>query len=570
MPPKIPPIKPVGLKLPKALKIPLARKSRPNLPLKRVTAYASKPSASAAKLAKLLGKDKKVKEYGLAGELIEFCEMLRVPEGAQVGRRMVLREWQKVILRDAFNDPDLRRLIISFSRKQGKTALAAMLLLAALVGPLARLNSQIYSAAQSRDQAAIVFHLAVKMYQLTPELHGLLVIRDSKKEIYCPSTGVLYRALSADATTAYGFSPRLAIHDELGQVIGPSSGLYDAIETGAGAQDKPLSIIISTQAMGDADLLSTLIDDALTGRDPHTKCYLFTIPEDLDAYDPANWHLANPALGDFCNMDEFMALAERAQAMPAFEPKFLNLNCNRRVSADAGMLSPTVWKENARPPEEIAFQENEIHMGLDLSARQDLSAAVVTARDEKGDIHVRCKFWTPEKSLKEREHRDKAGYSMWVKQGFLTAVAGVSVDYRQIALWLIRFYNAYPTLTSIRFDRWRIDELKRELSRFGEDGEAINGLLVEHGQGFRDMAPAIDRVEELALQGKLRHGMQPVLTWNVSNCVVTTDPAGNRKLDKRKRTGRIDGAQALIMAISGFAGEYSSGSYLDEAEVVMA
>jgi hypothetical protein len=85
--------------------------------------------------------------------------------------------------------------------------------------------------------------------------------------LFCHVHGTTYRALSADATTAYGLSPVLAIHDELGQVVGPRSELYDAIETAMSAHAEPLSIVISTQAPSDADLLSTPIRDAETGAD---------------------------------------------------------------------------------------------------------------------------------------------------------------------------------------------------------------------------------------------------------------------------------------------------------------
>lgn len=47
------------------------------------------------------------------------------------------------------------------------------------------------------------------------------------------------RALSADATTAYGLSPAFLVHDELGQVKGPKSELYEALETATAAQEGP-------------------------------------------------------------------------------------------------------------------------------------------------------------------------------------------------------------------------------------------------------------------------------------------------------------------------------------------
>src|SRR5262249_48031903 len=154
-----------------------------------------------------------------------------------------------------------RQAIVSMGRKNGKTALIAMLVLAHLVGPESRRNAQIYSGAQSRDQAAIVFNLASKMARMSTTLSNprMVTVRDSRKELTSPYTGVTYKALAAEATHTYGFSPVLVIHDELGQVRGPRSELYDALETAMGAQAEPLSIVISTQAPTATDLLSQLI-----------------------------------------------------------------------------------------------------------------------------------------------------------------------------------------------------------------------------------------------------------------------------------------------------------------------
>ena len=90
-----------------------------------------------------------------------FC---RVPEGRMVGKPVKLREWQKVEIRKVYDNPvGTRRAIISFGRKNGKTALAAFLLLLHTCGPEARPNSQLNSAAQSKEQAAILFKLAAKI-----------------------------------------------------------------------------------------------------------------------------------------------------------------------------------------------------------------------------------------------------------------------------------------------------------------------------------------------------------------------------------------------------------------------
>src|SRR5262245_4776712 len=249
----------------------------------------------------------------------------RIPEGPDVGQPVVLRPWQKRELKKIYdNRAGTRRAIISFGRKNAKTTLAAFILLLHLCGPEAatRRNSQLYSAAQSRDQAALIFNLAAKIIRMSPDLNAVVGIRDTAKQLYCPELGTLYRALSADASTAYGLSPSLIIHDELGQVRGPRSELYEALETATGAHQDPLSIIISTQATTDADLLSLLIDDAMARNDKRVTLSLYTAPIDDPPFEERTIRKANPALGDFLNRTEVMAMAESAKRMPASEASF--------------------------------------------------------------------------------------------------------------------------------------------------------------------------------------------------------------------------------------------------------
>lgn len=475
--------------------------------------------------------------------VIGFCEkFLTIPEGAHVGRPVVLRGWQREIIKAIYDTPT-RRAIVSMGRKNSKTTTAAMLLLAHLVGPEARQNAQIFSAAQSREQASIVFGLASKMVRMSSDLNDLITVRDSAKELFCPMTGVRYKALSADATTAYGLSPVMVFHDELGQCVGPRSELYDALETAMGAQAEPLSVIISTQSPTDADLLSTLIDDAKAGHDPRTKLFLFAADMEDDAFSEDVWRKANPALGDFRSLDDMREAAERAKRLPAFENSFRNLFLNQRISAANHFLSPEVWKLNAGAPDLSEFEDGPVFAGLDLSSRQDLTALVLVTRDMNGVLHVRPHFWMPTEGLLEKAHRDKAPYDMWRDKGFLTATPGRSIDYSFIAKHLAELASRC-NLRSVRFDRWRIHDLQREIERIG----AVVSLE-EHGQGFKDMSPALEALEAEAVNGRLRHGMNPVLTWCAANAVVTSDSAGNRKLDKAKATGRIDGMVALAMAV---------------------
>lgn len=63
------------------------------------------------------------------------------------------------------------------------------------------------------------------------------------------------------------------------------------------------------------------------------------------------------------------------------------------------------------------------------------------------------------------------------------------------------------------------------------------------------MTPALDALEHALIESRVRHGGNPVLRMCAQNAVATRDAAGNRKLDKAKATGRIDGLVAMAMAM---------------------
>jgi len=430
------------------------------------------------------------------------------------------------------------------------TALSACLLLLHLVGPEAKANSQLFSAAQSREQAAILFQLAAKMVRMNPDLSQYVVVRDTAKELLCHELGTKYRALSAEASTAYGLSPVFVVHDELGQVRGPRSELYEALETASAAQEAPLSIIISTQAPTDADLLSLLVEDAKGKADPETKLWLYTADESLDPFSDEAIKAANPAFGDFQNPKEVRKQAETAKRMPSAESAYRNLILNQRVNMANPFVSRATWESNSGAPDFSAF-DSDVFVGLDLSSRHDLTAAVAVVKRD-GKWHVWPTFFVPQQGIKERAHRDRVPYDVWAEQGHLLMTPGPTVDYEYVAKWLAEFCEDHG-VREVHFDRWRMDVFKSELSRIGAELP-----LVEFGQGYKSMTPALDTLEAELVSGNIRHGNHPVLNMCAMNAVAVSDPAGNRKLDKSKATGRIDGMVALAMAIGAAAASMPS------------
>jgi phage terminase large subunit-like protein len=487
----------------------------------------------------------------IGDDVVEFIEtMCFVPEGKFVGQPLKLQDWQKDILRAIYDNPHgTRRAIISMGRKNAKTTLSACLLLAHLCGPPARdkPNSQLFSAAQSRDQAAIIFSLASKMVRMNPILAQTVRIQESAKTLSCVELGTKYRALSADATMAFGLSPSLIIHDELGRVRGPRSGLFEALETGVGAQESPLSIVISTQAATDGDLLSILIDDGLKGHDPHTVLKLYAAPAELDPFSEEAIRAANPAFGTFLNARETLAMAADAERMPAREMEYRNLVLNQRVEVSTPFLTATVWKACGDEPLDLAGRS--VFAGLDLSESADLTALVLAHCDPRDGVwHVRPIFWLPEEGLAERAARDRAPYDLWAERGFLETTPGAAISYEYVAERL-RDVCEECHVTKIAFDRWNFPSFKPWLAKAGFSAALLDQTFVEFGQGFKSMSPALRDLESLILNRKLRHGNHPVLTMCAANATIERDPAGNRKLSKKRSRGRIDGMIALAMAI---------------------
>lgn len=468
-----------------------------------------------------------------------FCV---VPEGKLVGQPLRLDEFQQRFVKEVYDNPHgTRRGILSIARKNGKSGLIAAIVLAHIVGPEARQNAQIVSGARSRDQAALVFNLAWKMTQLSPDLAKLVRVVPSGKRLIGLPMNVEYRALAAEGKTAHGLSPVVIILDELGQVRGPQDPFVEALETAQGAYDDGLQLVISTQAPTDADMLSLWIDDAVRSEDKHTVCHVYSAGEELELSDPKAWAAANPALNSFRSRIELEQAAEKAARMPSFENSFRNLYLNQRVNMVAAFVSPSVWKAGNGPADDDVFLAGPVYGGLDLSATTDLTALVLTARRD-GVLHVRPYFWMPQDSMIEAARRDRAPYDVWMREGLLRTTPGKVIDYAHVARDIGALVEHLP-IAKIGFDRWRMDRMQQAL-----DTQGVTLPLEAFGQGYVSMSPALDALEADLLQGRVRHGGHPVLAMCAANAVAVPDPAGNRKLDKSKATGRIDGMVALAMA----------------------
>lgn len=514
-------------------------------------AKAKKPKATDLELEDLFPSEPAWKAEGLsrAGRVIAFIEGLKITSGMHAGKNFILRDWQKAQIYKIYGTDEegkriVRTALLTIARKNGKTALIAALALCHLCGPEAEQRGQVYSAAADRNQAALIFRELEAFILADPWLEARCNVQRFAKRIEDMETGSFYEALSSDARKAHGLSPSFIVCDELAQWPA-NSELYNNLTTGIGARAEPLVFVISTQSANPKHIMSELVDYGIAVNsgeivDPKFAAFIYTVPHDADPWDESLWHLANPALGDFRSLQEMRDTAEQAKRIPSKEGPFRNLYLNQRIEPDERFIGREDWEAGKGAVDLVELEGQPCWLGLDLSSTTDLTACAAWFPVQKALL---VWFWLPADALLDREHRDRVPYTVWREQGYLETTPGKVIDKRAVALRLAELTSKYDVL-GCAYDRWRMADLQKIL-----DDEGITLPMQDHGQGFKDMSPALEAFEVEVLSHQMRHGGNPVLTWNVSNAKVVSDPAGARKVAKDRSIARVDGLVAGIMAV---------------------
>lgn len=492
--------------------------------------------------------------------MIAFLQWLPITKGPLAGKRMRLLPEQREFVEEVYGNLDhrgvrRRRIAIKSEPKgNGKTGLISGLCLAHLVGPESEPRGEVYSAAIDRQQAGIIFGEMEAVIRAVPEFALQVNVQRFHKRIEViegPAAGSVYEALSADARRAHGLAPSLFAYDELAQAR--DRVLLDNLINGLGKRKEALGLIISTQAPDDTHPLSQLIDDGLSGADASIFVQLLAAPSDADPFDEATWRDCNPALGIYLSLEEMRTAAERARRLPAFEPAFRNLRLNQRVDArqEDRIVTAAVWKEGVVAVDRAMLKGRTCYGALDLSGKHDLTSLTLVFPDDEPQpgYDVLPFFWTPAGQLENRTPAERDRFKLWIAQGLITAIPGPTVRFSYVAAQLVELSREFE-IAVLGYDRWRIDDFKADLA---EVDASLEVPLAEFGQGFKDMGPAVEWFAELALTGRIRHGGHPVLTAAVAGAILTSDPAGNQKIDKDRSSGRgpvrVDGAVTLAMAL---------------------
>lgn len=480
-----------------------------------------------------------------------------------------LIDWQAFIVGSLFGwkAPDgfrrFRMAFIETGKGSGKSPIAGGVGIYMLTAD-GEHRAEVYAAAQKKDQAKVLFRDAVAMVEQSPDLDKRLHMSGGfeKNNIAYLRKGSFFRPISTEdrGRGQSGPRPHCGLLDEIHEHS--TNAMVEMMRAGTKGRNQALIFMITNSG---TDRTSVCYDYHEYGakvcsgtlEDDSFFSYICALDEGDDPFkDETCWAKANPSLGTTITDKYLREQVIQARGMPSKQNLVLRLNFCVWTDAESTWIGKEIWDACEVEPDRERLSGRRAFGGLDLSGKKDLTAlAVAFEPDENGVIDAFVDLWTPGDTVQERVETDRVPYDFWVRDGYLHAPPGKTIDYTFVARRIGEVAAEFD-LTEIGYDRHRIDYLIDEMDAEGVDcwngGDEDGGTgikLTPHGQGFVDMGLAVEAAEEVILNGKLRVWINPVLRWNVASTVLDEDAAGNRKPNKRKATGRIDGLVALIMAI---------------------
>lgn len=486
-----------------------------------------------------------------------FRDVLVLNGGEYEGTPYEPLGWQSFILGSVFGwkGPDgyrrFRSAYVETGKGSGKSPLAAGIGLYGLMAD-GEARAEVYAAATKKDQAMILFRDAVAMVdqspQLTRRIHKSGVGANAWNLAYLQQ-GSFFRPISADDGQS-GPRPHIALLDEIHEHR--NGNVVEMLRAGTKSRRQALMFMITNSGVSKTSVCWEYHDygaKVAAGQieDDSFFSYICALDEGDEPFkDEDCWHKANPSLHDGLPGVKYLREQVReARGMPGKESIVRRLNFCQWVEAEAPWIGSDVWFS----AQDKDFDPNGLlgrrcWGGLDLSSTQDLTALALLFEPSDADPQWRLvvHFWLPNDGLHDKADRDRVPYIVWRDAGYLHTTPGRAIDLLYVATQAAEIASLYD-LQSIGYDRWQIEGFKQLIGR-----EGISLPLEPFGQGYKDMAPAVNEFERLLISGLLRHGGNPVMTWCAANAVTVSDPAGNRKVAKDKATGRVDGIVAAIMA----------------------
>ncbi len=238
------------------------------------------------------------------------------------GKPFMLLPWERDLLMRLFGwkrADGLRRFhkaFVEIAKKNGKSALASAIALYMLMGDREP-GAEVYCAATSRQQAAIVWSAAHIMAEASASLKGKLQFTPTKNNIAHPASNSFCRAASAEAGVNEGWDAHCVIFDEIHAL--KNRTFFDALEYAGAAREQPLMFIITTAGYDRTTVayeLHKYAEGVISGsiQDDEFFAYICAVPDDSEWDDPTVWHLANPSMGVLFTKEAFLSVLNEEKA----------------------------------------------------------------------------------------------------------------------------------------------------------------------------------------------------------------------------------------------------------------
>ena len=451
----------------------------------------------------------------------QMCPQVKDSIGGHAGEPLHLRPWQRELLIHLFAKRADKRYrhrtaLIGLARKNGKSALGSgIALYGLLMGPK---GGEVYSCAADREQARIVFGSARAMVEASPELsEQVKLYRDA---IEVPSTGSVYRVLSAEAFTKEGLSPTLTIYDELHAA--PTDELFNVMTLAQGARQSPLTLGITTAGVrsdstGQDSVCYRLYQHGkkvASGEvdDPSFFMAWWQGNEEADHRDPKSWPSANPGIGDLVDLEDFTSAVKRTP-----EAEFKIKRLNMWVNAAQAWLPSGMWS-NLGDSGEIG-RDVPVVVGFDGSFSNDSTCLVGCTVEAKPRIFL-IRAW-------EKQPTDDDTWRVPIGE----------VEHEVLSL----------------AGRYNLIELCCDPYRWAREMEswAAAGLpVVEYNSSSpARMVPATAKFYDAVTSDGITHDHDPTLARHIDNCAIKTDRLGPRIVKEHRGSPRkIDAAVCAVLA----------------------
>lgn len=490
-----------------------------------------------------------------------FIEHLTHVKGELAGQEIKLEPWQVFILHTTFSWKTtegirrFRRVYIEVPRGNGKSSLSSGVALFCLCGDREP-GAEVYSFATTRDQAKIVFGDAKEMARQNPKLKRAFDLQVLATSLYVPKTNSYFQAKSAEGSTLDGLNTHLAVIDELH--AHKTRAVYDVVETSLGKRRNSLMWVITTAGFDTAGIcyeVRSFVKQILNkeAQDESQFGIIYGLDEGDDWTSEEALQKANPNWGVSVRPEIITSLQAKAIARPSAANNFKTKHLDVWCSAASSWMDMPAWNLCRRSIALSDFEGFDCYMGLDLGAKNDLTAKVlVFPVEENGRLnyYVFGTYYAPRAALLKSGNSQ---YDGWETLGYLKVTEGAVTDFNQIEADILEDCFRFR-VKSVAYDPWQATQLATRLS----DNDVP---MVEYRNTVQNMSDPMKWLEALVQDKRLIHEGDPALTWMMGNVVAKRDFKDNVFPRKEVYENKIDGAVALIMALGLCVNEENAGAF---------